>query len=222
MTEDNLTTTTAAPGGDDAAQLRESIAKLEAKNRELKAEKDRLRASATELEELRAFRAEQERQQLESRGQYDQARQQLQQQYDTDTAALRQQVEQLQGRIRELELVMPASSTLASVVHDPEDVWKTGRLRPDQIEATPDGPVVVDGLTRTPIADWARSNLPAHYLKAPRPQGTGAPAGSGQPVAVPAGMKNPFSREHFNLTEQANLYRTNPALYAQLKAAAGK
>jgi hypothetical protein len=39
---------------------------------------------------------------------------------------------------------------------------------------------------------------------------------------VPAGTKNPFSREHFNLTEQANLYRTNPALYQQLKTAAGK
>lgn len=32
--------------------------------------------------------------------------------------------------------------------------------------------------------------------------------------------KNPFSKEHFNLTEQAKLYRENPELYQKLKAQA--
>lgn len=221
MSELNETNVPAA-GGDDAEQLRQSVAKLEAKNRELKAEKDRLKGAATELEELRQFKAEQERKQLESRGQYDQARETLQRQYDEGITQRDQRITQLEARIRELELVMPASSALSSVVHDPDDVFKTGRLKPEQIEAGPDGPVVVNGLERMPIADWARANLPQHYLKAPRPQGTGAPAGTAQPVSVPAGIKNPFSREHFNLTEQGRLLRTNPALFAQMKAAAGK
>src|SRR5690606_24724391 len=37
----------------------------------------------------------------------------------------------------------------------------------------------------------------------------------------PGGIKNPWSKEHFNLTEQARILRENPELAAQLKAAAG-
>jgi hypothetical protein len=37
---------------------------------------------------------------------------------------------------------------------------------------------------------------------------------------VPAGTKNPFTREYFNLTEQSRLYRTDRDLYERLKAAA--
>ncbi|WP_121640612.1 phage scaffolding protein [Virgibacillus sp. Bac330] len=37
-----------------------------------------------------------------------------------------------------------------------------------------------------------------------------------------APQKNPFSKEHFNLTEQGKLFRENPELYKQLKAQAGK
>lgn len=34
----------------------------------------------------------------------------------------------------------------------------------------------------------------------------------------PTGVKNPWSKEHFNLTEQAKILRENPELAAQLKA----
>lgn len=43
------------------------------------------------------------------------------------------------------------------------------------------------------------------------------PAGNGKMTA-----KNPFSKEHFNLTEQGRLLRDNPELYKQLKAEANK
>lgn len=36
----------------------------------------------------------------------------------------------------------------------------------------------------------------------------------------PGGFKNPFSKEHFNLTEQGRLLRTDPELYKRLKAQA--
>jgi hypothetical protein len=42
-------------------------------------------------------------------------------------------------------------------------------------------------------------------------------SGSGE---VPIGTKNPFSREHFNLTEQSRLFKTDRDLYERLKAAA--
>lgn len=38
----------------------------------------------------------------------------------------------------------------------------------------------------------------------------------------PNSVKNPFSTEHFNLTEQARILREDPNLYEQLKAQAGK
>lgn len=38
---------------------------------------------------------------------------------------------------------------------------------------------------------------------------------------TPPGGKNPWSKEHFNLTEQGKLLRENPALATQYKAAAG-
>jgi hypothetical protein len=36
----------------------------------------------------------------------------------------------------------------------------------------------------------------------------------------PSGGKNPFSKEHFNLTEQARLFKEDPEMYKQLKAQA--
>ena len=39
---------------------------------------------------------------------------------------------------------------------------------------------------------------------------------------TPPGVKNPWSKEHFNLTEQGRILRENPELAAQLQAAAKK
>jgi hypothetical protein len=36
-------------------------------------------------------------------------------------------------------------------------------------------------------------------------------------IGTPDGFKNPFSKEHWNATEQAKLYRDNPDLYNKLK-----
>jgi hypothetical protein len=54
--------------------------------------------------------------------------------------------------------------------------------------------------------------------KQPRPQGSGAPSATSS--APLTGIKNPFAKESFNLTEQARLYRADPEMYERLKAAA--
>ena len=211
-----------------AADVAESIRKLEEKNRELIGELRAAKKKAdsvpdgVNVQELLDFKQRHETEKLESAGQYEQAKAALQAQYDTDTQALRAQVEGLQARIRELELVSPAVSALSELTHDPDAVLKL-RLPADRIERDPDGSVVVvDGLSRTPIKKWAQSNLPAWMLKAPPPRGSGAPVGGNTttPSPVPAGTVNPFDQATFNLTEQGRLLRTNPALYEQLKAAA--
>ncbi|MGA1709423.1 MAG: hypothetical protein ACO4CI_12135 [Phycisphaerales bacterium] len=100
-------------------------------------------------------------------------------------------------------------------------VLKT-KLTADQIERDADGTVVVvNGYQRTPVAEWAKTNLPAWMQKQPKPQGSGAPSGRAT-SDIPPGTKNPFAPESFNLTEQSRLYRVDRGLYDRLKAAAGR
>jgi hypothetical protein len=204
----------------DATALAESVSKLERKNRELKEEKDTIKA---QMAELAQFKKDQEQKQLEASGSYEEAKAALQKQFDEVVGEKDAIIARLEARVRDLELVTPASSELAKIVHDPQDVFSTGRLKPDQIEVDSDGPVVVDGLQRTPIAEWARANLPRHYLLPTALQGTGAPrGGSSTPMAATDGMKNPFKEKAPNLTELARLFTTNRELYDRLKAEAGK
>lgn len=219
MSEENQTQEPAAIGAD---ALQRSVEALEAKNRELIAE---LRAAkkgpkvpdGVDVNELLEFKRTYEQQQLESQGKYQEARQALEQQYREATAQKDQRIAELEARVRELELVTPAVTALAEIVHDPDMVLKT-KLKPEAIERDPDGTVVVvDGYQRTPVIEWAKS-LPAWMQKAPKPQGSGAPAG--RSTGDIAGIKNPFAQDTFNLTEQARLFRTDRDLYDRLKAAA--
>ena len=220
---DNLAPVEQTPSTDTAA---EELERLRAKNRELLDEAKKAKAKASQVpegvdvQELIEFRRKTEQAKLEEAGNFAELRQQLQQQYDTDTAALRKEIDRLTARIRDLELISPASSELAKHVHDPDDVFKTGRLKPEQIEHGASGPVVVNGLERIPIADWARANLPRHYLKEPQARGTGAPVGGSVATSLPTGTNNPWVRASYNLTEQDRLVRINPLLAAQLKSEA--
>jgi hypothetical protein len=166
------------------------------------------------------FKRRAEQTALESQGKYSEARQALEQQYREATAQKDQRIAELEARCRELELVTPAVTALADIVHDPDMVLKT-KLTSDQIERDPDGTVViVDGYQRTPVAEWAKT-LPAWMQKQPRPQGSGAPAGQASNGST-AGIKNPFTRESFNLTEQARLFKTDRDLYDRMKATANR
>lgn len=222
MSEENQTQEPAALGSINAEALQRSVEALEAKNRELIAElrvakKGPKVPEGVNIDELLEFKRTHEQQQLESQGKYQEARQALEQQYREATAQKDQRIAELESRVRELELVTPAVTALAEIVHDPDMVLKT-KLKPESIERDPDGTVVVvDGYQRTPVAEWAKS-LPAWMQKAPRPQGSGAPAGrSNNDIA---GIKNPFAQDTFNLTEQARLFRTDRDLYDRLKSAA--
>ena len=175
-----------------------------------------------DYDELKEFKRQFEQNKLESEGKYTEARQALEQQYREATAEKDKRIAELEARVRELELIAPANTALADVVHDPSIVFKADLLKPDQIERESDGTVVVvNGYERKPINEWAKT-LPSYMQKAPRPQGSGAPSGRSASGDIPAGTKNPFSQETFDLTEQMRLYRTNMDLYERLKAAANR
>jgi hypothetical protein len=210
------------PAATDAMQR--SIEALERKNQELIAElrtaKSKKLPDGVDVDELLEFKRRAEQSELESQGKYSEARQALEQQYREATAQKDQRITELEARCRELELVTPAVTALADLVHDPDMVLKT-KLSSDQIERDPDGTVVVvDGYQRTPVSEWAKS-LPAWMQKQPKPQGSGAPSGrsSGE---MPLGIKNPFAQESFNLTEQSRLFRTDRDMYERLKTAAAR
>jgi hypothetical protein len=213
---------TQEPAATDAMQR--SIEALERKNQELIAElrtaKSKKLPDGVDVDELLEFKRRAEQSELESQGKYSEARQALEQQYREATAQKDQRITELEARCRELELVTPAVTALADLVHDPDMVLKT-KLSSDQIERDPDGTVVVvDGYQRTPVSEWAKT-LPAWMQKQPRPQGSGAPSGrsSGE---MPLGIKNPFAQESFNLTEQSRLFRTDRDMYERLKTAAAR
>jgi len=229
MSEENTTQEPAATGGDIEA-LQRSIQNLERKNQELADEKRKLRKfermaeelpDGVDVNELLEFKRNHEQQQLESQGKYQEARQALEQQFREATAQKDQRITELESRVHELELVTPAVTALADIVHDPDMVLKT-KLKPESIEREPDGTVVVvDGYERKPVAEWAKT-LPAWMQKQPKPQGSGAPSSGATGGSIPAGMTNPFNRDSFNLTEQARLYRTDRDLYDRMKAAANR
>jgi crotonobetainyl-CoA:carnitine CoA-transferase CaiB-like acyl-CoA transferase len=221
MSEENVSPAAPDENTADAAALQRSVERLEAKNRELIQEKQRAKAEAAEVEELRKFKQDHEQAKLESEGKYAEARQKLQEQFDGVVKEKDQRISELEARVKELEVMTPAVSALADLVHDPQLVISS-KLGNRQIERDADGSVVVvDGLQRMPVTDWAQQ-LPNWMLKAPKPQGSGAPTGkastasvSGDPdlkYFVPASKGGDF-----NLTEQGRIFRTNPGRYAQLK-----
>ncbi len=222
MSEENQIQEPAVTG--EAEALQRSVEALERKNQELIAELRAAKSKAPKLpegidvDELLEFKRKAEQAELESQGKYSEARQALEQQFREATVQKDQRIADLEARVRELELVTPAVTALADIVHDPDLVLKT-KLSSDQIERDPDGTVViVDGYQRTPVSEWAKT-LPSWMQKQPRPQGSGAPS-SGSTSAIPAGITNPFARDSFNLTEQARLFRTDRDLYDRLKASA--
>jgi len=173
-----------------------------------------------DVQELLDFKAKAEQENLEKQGKYGEARQALEQQFREATAEKDKRISELEARVRELELITPAVSALADVVHDPDLILKT-KLTSEQIEREPDGTVVVvDGYQRTPVGEWAKT-LPAWMQKQPKPQGSGAPSGRATSDSV-AGVKNPFSKETFNLTEQSRLFKTDRDMDERLKNAANR
>ena len=125
------------PAATDAMQR--SIEALERKNSELITELRAAKSKASKVpdgvnvEELLEFKRTHEQQQLESQGNYTEARQALEQQYREATAQKDQRIESLEAKVRELELIAPAVTALAEIVHDPDLVLRS-KLSADKIE----------------------------------------------------------------------------------------
>ena len=214
-----------APNNAEIDKLKASVQALEKKNYDLigKLQKNELIGEVPDdYEALKDFKRKAEQSKLESEGKYTEARQALEQQFREAAEEKDKRIADLEAQVRELELITPANTALADVVHDPSIVFKAQLLNPNQIEREADGTVVVvNGYERKPIGEWAKT-LPSYMQKAPKPQGSGAPAGRSAGGDVPPGTKNPFAKDTYNLTEQSRLFRTDRDMYERLKAAVNR
>ena len=210
----------------DNANLKAELEAMRRKNAELLDEYKKAKQQAkavpdgVDVQELLDFKRKAEQQELESQGKYTEARQAMEEQFREASSEKDKRIAELESRVRELELLTPAVTALADIVHDPDLVMKT-KLSADQIQREADGTVVVvNGYERTPVTEWAKT-LPAWMQKQPEPQGSGAPVGRAG-GDIPAGAKNPFAPETWSLTEQGRLFNTDRDLYERFKAQAGR
>ena len=225
MAEEQVQESMASESSNDIEALKAEREALLKKNYELIGKlqkKELINEVPDDYEALKKFKQQAEQNKLESEGKYTEARQALEQQFREASEAKDMRIAELEARVRELELIAPANTALADVVHDPSIVFKADLLKPDQIEREADGTVVVvNGYERKPINEWAKT-LPSYMQKAPKPVGSGAPSGRSAGGDIPPGTKNPFAKESYNLTEQSRLYRTDRDMYERLKAAASR
>ena len=209
----------------DTAALMAEVEALRKSNREILDDYKKAKEAAkavppdVDVDALIAFKQKKEQEELEAKGRYEEATEKLATQYRQAEEQQKQKIEQLLAEKRQLEVEAPAVTALADVVHDPQYVLT--RISKDQLTREADGTVVVvDGYNRTPVKEWAMSNMPQWVQKNPRPQGGGATTTKVQTEFVAAtGEKNPFAKESFNLTEQARLYKTDINKYNMLKNA---
>tara|TARA_R100000773_G_scaffold21749_2_gene19337 strand:+ start:4103 stop:4777 length:675 start_codon:yes stop_codon:yes gene_type:complete len=212
------------PSPQEVEALKESVRKLEANNKALMEQygkaMDKAKAIPDDVDvnALIAFKQQKEQEELEAKGRYEEAIAKQAQQFREAEAMQKQQIEKLMAEKRQLEIEAPAVTALADVVHDPK--YALSQINREQLEREADGTVVVvDGYNRTPVKEWALSNIPTWAQKYPRPQGSGATTSRVQTEYLNAGEKNPFAKETFNLSEQGKLAKYNREKYNMLKNA---
>ena len=208
----------------EVAALKAEVERLRKSNSEILDDYKKAKEAAkavpqdVDVNALIAFKQKKEQEELEAKGRYEEATEKLASQYREAEQQQKQRIQELEKRQRELEVEAPAVTALADVVHDPQ--YALSRISKEQLAREADGTVVVvDGYNRTPVKEWAMSQMPQWVQKNPRPQGGGATTTKVQTETVAAGEKNPFAKESFNLTEQSRLYRTDINKYNMLKNA---
>ena len=144
-----------------------------------------------------------------------------------DNEELRRQIEELQrqnktaaeqyeAKLRDMTVTTAIKLAVAGQVHDPDLVATL--LDKSKIEIDENGNVKA-GLDDQ-IKALRQSKAFLFVEKQDKgPQFKGATPAEGRDQ-VSGGIKNPWSREHFNLTEQGRIMRENPELAKQLMAAA--
>ena len=210
MAEENQATPPVAPNNDAEVQaLKESVQKLEAKNRELigKMQKKEL-IEPDDYESLKEFKRQAEQKKLEDAGKYEESKLAMEEQYRERSASDKQRIAELEARNKELELIAPSIQALTELTHDPELVLNNF-VPKDQIQIKDGRPVVIDGYEQLPVAEYVKTKLEKErpYLLKNK-----TIIGGGAPISKPSisdgyteEMLKPFLKNSENITEQSRI-----------------
>ena len=210
MSEETQATPPEAPRNDAEIQaLKESIQKLEAKNRELigKMQKKEL-IEPDDYESLKEFKRQAEQKKLEDAGKYEESKLAMEEQYRERSASDKQRIAELEARNKELELIAPSIQALTELTHDPELVLNNF-VPKDQIQIKDGRPVVIDGYEQLPVAEYVKTKLEKEkpYLLKNK-----TISGGGAPISKPSisdgyteEMLKPFLKNSENITEQSRI-----------------
>jgi len=135
-----------APNNAEIDKLKASVQALEKKNYDLigKLQKNELIGEVPDdYEALKDFKRKAEQSKLESEGKYTEARQALEQQFREASEEKDKRIADLEAQVRELELITPANTALADVVHDPSIVFKAQLLNPTKLNGKLMGPLLL-------------------------------------------------------------------------------
>ena len=212
MAEETQATPPVAPNNNAEVQaLKESVQKLEAKNRELigKMQKKEL-IEPDDYESLKEFKRLSEQKKLEDAGKYEESKLAMEEQYRERSASDKQRIAELEARNKELELIAPSIQALTELTHDPELVLNNF-VPKDQIQIKDGRPVVIDGYEQLPVAEYVKNKLEKEkpYLLKNR-----SISGGGAPITKPSSngefseeMLKPFLKNTENVTEQTRIAR---------------
>lgn len=194
------------------------------KDEKLKAQQEK-EALAKELEELKQSLELGKQKQAEDNGNIDELKQLHQAEIESLTkkhnGELKKLTELNESQAKQLHDVIVVGGvtealTKAGVMPEFFDAAKALLLQ-NKAEIVEGKPMLGGKLLDDTVNEWASSDTGKHFIKANGNSGGGANPSNG----FNAGQKNPFSKEHFNATEQLKLQRDNPELANQLRAAAG-
>lgn len=210
------------------AQLDEAVAKAVAKSEEgvagLKAKiselMDETKEERRKRQEVEAKIAEQEeleeRAKLEAKGEYDKIlekerakRTEAENKAQKAEAARRQTI--VDRELTESLVKANVAPHLLRLVKNDLLAKATVEGEGDDLKAVVEGKNLGDFVT-----EWAGTDEGKNFIAAPNSSGGGASGGSSGGSGA-----NPFSKDSFNLTEQAKLARENPERASQLKQEAG-
>lgn len=210
MSEETQATPPEAPRNDAEIQaLKESIQKLEAKNRELigKMQKKEL-IEPDDYESLKEFKRQAEQKKLEDAGKYEESKLAMEEQYRERSASDKQRIAELEARNKELELIAPSIQAMTELTHDTELVVNNF-VPKDQIQIKDGRPVVIDGYEQLPVAEYVKTKLEKEkpYLLKNK-----TISGGGAPISKPSisdgyteEMLKPFLKNSENITEQSRI-----------------
>lgn len=175
----------------------------------LSAKKDQGTASAAELEQLRQFKAQAERQAAEDQKNWKEAERLLKESHQKDLEKMQQQLQQHETTVRTLLIDNGLADALDSVGINPALKAGAVAMLHGQAEIVEGQAMIGDKPLSDAVKEWAESDIGKAYTLAPENNGTGSNGGS-------ANVDTNKRFSDYTAAELVNIKNTAPEEYQRL------